>query len=158
MEKKEATKQVKKKRNPLCYFAALGIIGFIGVYMMSPVIMVFLLFFFFWGYRNMTPDELFWENVRRAGLRAFAAGVAVDAAAMIFLIVRALPYMFGFGGAPYDFAVLDGMVQMNESLFMHYVLLTYAFTIQMVVSLCTFFFSLMHFRKKEEKGAEEMAC
>ncbi len=147
-----------KKRNPLCYFALLGVIGFLGVYMMAPAIIVFLLFFFFWGYKDMTPDELFWENVRKSGLRAFAAGMGIDVTAAIFLVVRSWAGILGLDTQTGSISAADGMVTMSENIFGHYTLLSTFFTIQMVVSICTFFFTLMYFRKKEEKGAEEIRC
>lgn len=146
------------KRNPLCYFAVLGIIGFLGVYMMAPAVIVFLLFFFFWGYRDMIPDELFWENVRKAGLRAFAAGMGADAVATIILVVKSWAGILGADIQTGSISAADGMVTMGEELFGSYAILSSFFTIQMIVSLCTFFFTLMYFRKKEEKGAEEKGC
>ena len=65
----------RAKKNPLSYLGWLGLIGIIGIYYMAPWMITFLLFFFFFTYSKMVPDELFWNNVRRAATKAFAVNI-----------------------------------------------------------------------------------
>lgn len=50
---------MKPVRNPLSHLGCLGLVGLVGLWAGAPLLTVFLLFFFFFAYRSMTPDELF---------------------------------------------------------------------------------------------------
>ena len=69
-----------KLKNPLGYLGLLGFIGIIGIITEGRLFLAFFAFFVFFRYFFVIPDELFWQNLRRAAAPAFFTGTAVQAA------------------------------------------------------------------------------
>lgn len=140
-----------KRKNPLFYFGWLGLLGVLGLYLNAFVLWPFLAFFFFFSYKNMAPDELFWENVRRAGLKSFVAGSSFGLVATFALFYRSsIAYQFT---SP-QFAS-DGLtVSMGSEQYLQYVLGAAAFVLTYVIMICTFAFTLMWYGHKEKKFTE----
>ena len=140
---------MKTKRNPLSHLGWLGLIGLVGVWAMTPLLMVFLLFFFFFSYGHMTPDELFWANVRRAGIRALAVNLTLSGGAAVGFFLRAL-----YRWPASELRMEDGLVTMPESLYGQYSLLASSGLLIFMVTLCTFIFTLMYISHREGKYTE----
>ncbi|MCL2579202.1 MAG: DUF3796 domain-containing protein [Oscillospiraceae bacterium] len=69
-------------KNKLAYLGFLGLVG-IGGFITGDLLMFsFFAFFVFFTYANVVPDELFWENVKRAALRAFIVQMVVSSIAV----------------------------------------------------------------------------
>lgn len=69
------------KKNPLSYLGWLGLIGLIGINLSAHgawILQLFLIYFFFFIYRNVPADELFWFNVKKAGLSSFILGLIIN--------------------------------------------------------------------------------
>lgn len=141
-----------KRKNPLFYFGWLGLLGVLGLYMNAFVLWPFLAFFFFFSYKNMEPDELFWENVRRAGLKSFVAGASFGLIATIVLFYRSsIAYHLT---AP--LLAADGLtVSIDAALFEQFILCAAAFVLTFVILICTFAFTLMWYGHKEKKNLED---
>jgi len=143
-----------KRKNPLFYFGWLGLLGVLGLYLQTSVLWPFLVFFFFFSYKSMEPDELFWENVRRAGLKSFVAGAAFSVVSLLALFYRSsIAYQLTFPQIS-----SDGLtVSMDSALYEQMLLLSHAFSITIMIMLCTFAFTLMWYGHKEHKNFEEMS-
>ena len=140
-----------KKKNVLSHFGWLGLIGVLGIFLNTPVLWTFCLFFFFFSYRNTPADELFWENARRAGLRAFAAGTAVGTLSILALFCRSsLVYKLA---APVSSAG-GATVTMDTALWREVEIGTVLMEFTLAVMLCTFIFSLIWFGHREKKYVE----
>lgn len=141
------------KRNPLSYLGFLGFIGFVGLWSFSMSLLVFFLFFFFFTYTKMTPDELFWQNVRRAGLRALTVYLVLQCAHTLAMNIWGIVYYFTSGGWSYPVAE-GGMVTVEEGLFTRYVLNGSVSVLLFIITICTFVLTLLYFDRKERKNAE----
>lgn len=80
-----------KRHNPLSYLGWLGLVGVVGINTGDWLLQLFVVYFFFFIYRNMPADELFWLNVRKAGFRAFIFEVAANS--IILVIVAILEHV-----------------------------------------------------------------
>ena len=69
-------------KNKLAYLGFLGFIAIGGIVLREPPLFSFFAFFIFFNYAKVIPDELFLENVKRAGLRAFIVQVLISSAAL----------------------------------------------------------------------------
>ena len=141
-----------KRNNPLSYVGYLGFVGIVGLIMMTPVMIVFLLFFFFFTYEKMEPDELFWNNVRKAGLRGFTGGIGLDFAAVIFFICRAQMSQHGLP------EIGNAEVVMDPAMFQQLMLVCCYWVIRTIITLCIFFITLMYYSRQEKKYLETKEC
>ena len=152
---------MKKKRNPLSYLGWLGLVGLVGLWAGSPSLMVFLLFFFFFAYGGMTPDELFWTNVRRAGLRALTVNLVltcVETGVMngrgIYFGLTVPETLITLPISPSESGLVTlPWIQYEQLLFgLGFPVLIF------IITVCTFIFTLMYFNRKEKKFNEEEAA
>ena len=157
---------MKKKRNPLSHLGWLGILGVLGLLIAPGLnILTCLLFFFFFTYRNMPADELFWQNVRRAGLRAFAVGTGVGLAWNVVIIIRGFTLTYKglmfMTMEEYQNAALAARAAPTVTVPSGYYLqsewIQLGFSWMLLLSLCTFMFTLMYFARREKKYAGEDA-
>lgn len=58
-------------KNKFACLGFLGLLGFLGFLCSSPILFSFFANFVFFTYARIVPDELFWENVKQAGLVGF---------------------------------------------------------------------------------------
>ena len=148
MEDKKGVKKYLKKwfpQNPLSYFGWLGFLGVFGLLFFVPNMVPFLLCFSFFSYRNKIADELFWNNVRKAGTRAFCCSFVFDVLGLLFLIYRG--FTCGFERAVFE----AGYVTIEEGLYWQYEFVMLFFIIGLELLLCVFSISMMRFKKREKK-------
>lgn len=143
----------RAKKNPLSYLGWLGLIGIIGIYYMAPWMITFLLFFFFFTYSKMVPDELFWNNVRRAATKAFAVNIGSQTLIFLFLFFRAVS---GKGILFSEAVQASGEACLVDVNYLFSTMIqTSMNVIIFIVTLCTFFFCLMRYNRQEKKFVEE---
>lgn len=151
---------MKARRNPLSYLGYLGFLGFVGLWTFSTSLMVFFLFFFFFAYSKMELDELFWKNVRRAGIRALVVNLLLNCTLMLVMNIWGIAYYFSDGGWTNP-VMENGMVVMETGLFTCYAINVVALVLCFIVTLCTFIFTLIYFHYKEQQNVdaeEEVSC
>lgn len=136
-------------KNPLSYLGWLGFVGIIGLCFSSPIMISFLLCFTFFAYGDMIADEMFWQNVRRAGFRAFLSGFGFGVLSQAIMIPRAMYYGF----RPPQFA--DGVAQISEQYYLQVLLGTAAFALSFIIMLVVFTGSLLIFRHREKQSLRE---
>lgn len=137
------------RRNPLFYFGFLGFLGIIGIFLMTPILMSFLLCFTFFAYGSMIPDELFWDHVRRAGLYAFLSGTGFGVLCQALFI----PYAIASQFRPPEF--VSGMAQISEAHYLHILLVSATFVLTFILMLAVFTGSLLVYRHREKKALRE---
>lgn len=143
-----------KKKNALSYFGWLGLAGIAGIYLGTPVLWPFCLFFLFFSYRNTPADELFRENVRRAGLRAFAVGTAAGALSLLALFLRS-SVVYRLAGPA---ASADGLTVTMEAAQWRQAVAGIALAeFTFAAALCTFALSLIWFGHREKEYLESDA-
>lgn len=141
---------METKKNPLSHLGWLGLLGVAGAFIGAPVLAVFLLFFFFFTYRNMPADELFWVNVRKAATRAFAVYIGYDIVAALILVALTVLTVI-----PAGLPVIDqGKAILSLDLFHMLFLILYLFVLGIALALCLFFFTLICIHRKEKKFLE----
>ena len=123
-------------KNKLSYLGYLGIIGVIGLAMGSFVISTFLVFFFFFTYAKVVPDELFKENIKKSGLNAFIVNMIINA---VILLVSTIITNFYHFTSPNSTMLIINFV---------------AFTLSFVISILIFVFTLVYFDHKEKRSLE----
>lgn len=77
----------KRKRNPISFLGWLGWIGVLGINTGDFLLQIFVIWFFFFLYSNMPADELFWNNVRKAGFRCFVIGTLWGNIVIIIIVI-----------------------------------------------------------------------
>lgn len=137
-------------KNKLSWLGFLGFIGVYGIFVMTPTLIVFLAFFFFFSYKNMIPDELFRQNVRKAGLRAFYVYLALAGGCLLLLHIRAMQYSFEYFNIYGKDAAFMAEKNTEQGL-----LALGMFVWSFIVTICTFCFTLMRDSHKEKKLLEE---
>lgn len=145
---------MKKKRNPLSYLGFLGFVGFFGVVLWTPAVAVLLLFFFFFGYGSMPADELFWENVRRAGLRAFTVSTAMGTLFIVAWFANSLWMILTGRNGEQALEIANGVATLSEYALTIWMLLGTFFVLTFVTSLCVFVMTLWRMDRKERKFLE----
>lgn len=145
----------EKTKNPLAKLGWLGLLGVLGVSIFAPWLMSFLPFFFFFTYRNVIPDELFWTNVGKAAIKAFIVYIIFTTVAFCFFAFRAT-FIYHF--TPEMVVRMDNMVQLDFEYYLQHLLLSAVPVFSFIITLCTFFFSLMYYRRKEKKLLGEELC
>lgn len=122
-------------KNKIAYLGFLGILGLLGLYWGSGHSM-FLLFFFFFAFRNTIPDELFKENMRRSATKALTINLTLS------FIVLAISTTYS--------NLMQVKVPSNEFL----LVMVGAFIIIFTVSCMAFIFTLMYYNYKEKCSLE----
>lgn len=123
-------------KNKLAYLGFLGFVGLLGLYWGSFTHTAFLVFFFFFSYSRIIPDELFKENIRKAGLLAFVVNMAINLVIMSITTYVANRYQF----TEPDFQVM----------YFGYA----AFILNFVISMLIFVFTLMRYAHQDRSVLE----
>lgn len=148
------------KKNPLSYLGWLGVFGLMGASVGATWTLPFLLFFFFFTYSNAVADELFWNQVRRAGLRAFVVNVSLNSVVFLLMMITAFAVPRSAEESMREFG--NGYYLVEAGLFGRQMLLVAVLIFGFIITLCTFLFTLMHYRRQEkkyvEKSEEDEAC
>jgi hypothetical protein len=120
----------------LSYLGFLGFIGILGLYWRSFSHSIFLVFFFFFSYAKMIPDELFKENIKKSALNAFIVNMIINTIIMTVCTVLSNRYQYI---EPNSSMVLFGFA---------------AFVINFVISILIFVFNLMIYAHKDKSVLE----
>ncbi|WP_298844299.1 DUF3796 domain-containing protein [Clostridium sp.] len=123
-------------KNKMGYLGCIGFIGILGLWVGNFAISTFLVFFFFFTYAEVVPDELFKENIKKAALNAFISNMIINT---VILIVCTLITNF------YHFTTPNSKM------------LSYsfaAFTLNFVISILIFVFTLIFYGHKEKRSLE----
>ncbi|MBU3182934.1 DUF3796 domain-containing protein [Clostridium psychrophilum] len=123
-------------KNKMGYLRCIGFIGILGLCMGNFAISTFLVFFFFFTYAEVVPDELFKENIKKAALNAFISNMIINT---IILIVCTLITNFYHFTTP------------NSKMLFYSVA---AFTLNFVISILIFVFTLIFYGHKEKRSLE----
>ena len=122
-------------KNKISYLGYLGIIGVIGLIIRSFTHSIFLVFFFFFGYAEIIPDELFKKNVRKSGFKAFVVNMSIN-----FLVIIASSIS---ATQPNNFSQLEVTSA-----------ITVAFILNFIISILTFIINLKYLDYKEKQILE----
>lgn len=123
-------------KNKLGYLGLLGIVGLVGLYWGSFTHTIFLLFFFFFAFRNTVPDELFKENMKNAALKTVILNLTLNILIMAWSTFVSNTEQLA--EIQVDFVTVIAGFQ----------ILTFCLSIMMFV------FTLMYYTYKESKGLE----
>jgi hypothetical protein len=123
-------------KNKLAYLGFLGFIGLLGLYWGSFSHTAFLVFFFFFSYAKIIPDELFQENIRKAGLRAFVVNMEFN-----LIIMTVTTYV-------------ANRYQLTEPDFQVMYFGFAAFILNFVISMLVFVFTLMRYAHQDRSVLE----
>lgn len=145
----------EKKKNQLSYLGWLGLLGVFGFLINATWMKVFILFFFFFLYTNVVPDELFWRNVKNAAVKAFVVNIVFTVIVFSFCAIRA---NFFLQTDQFSVEVLEAMVNIDMGYFSQLMFLAGMYIIGFIITLCTFFVTLMYDRYKERKLLGEEKC
>lgn len=145
-----------KKKNPLSYLGWVGVLGLYGLCIGATWMLPFLLFFFFFTYTNMVADELFWNQVRRAGCKAFFVNITFCGIGFFLMMIRA-SFICHFDMET-SMQVQNGGYLLSEDFMMQFMLSQILLVFAWIITLCTFFFSLMYYRRQEKKFVEDTSC
>lgn len=154
MKKEKELRSILKKlfpSNPLSYLGWLGILGILGL-LFVPSFIPFLLFFTFFAYRNMKADELFWNNVRMAGTRAFWSGFTLIVGGMVILFIRGMTMGYG---KEYELTIQGNVATISVFLLEQYIIGFLVLVFSMVCMILVFSISMLRIRRKEKKLLEE---
>ena len=142
-------------KNKLAFLGFLGVIGIFGLWSWSLSLSSFLLFFFFFAYAKMPEDELFRQNVQKAGVRALWTGLALNVAIILYFSYQAT---FVHRFAPEELTqYFDGVahglrdITVSSVFFGHVFALSVGFTLSFVITLSVFIISLILIDRKERK-------
>ncbi len=123
-------------KNKLSYLGFLGFIGILGLYWHSFIHSTFLVFFFFFSYSRVIPDELFKENIKKAALTSFIVNIIISTLIIVVCTFISNRYQY---------------IEPNSSM----LLFSYAaFLLNFVISILTFVFTLMIYAHRD-KGVLE---
>ena len=153
--KKQKTSGVMKRitsTNPFRYLGWLGCLGILGIFFI-PAFIPFLLCFSFFAYGGMKPDELFWENVRRASTRAFWTVFIIDTVWMFWLFVRGMTFSYG-DGTYIETVIEERTVTMGIFSFDQMMLMTFLLILNLALMIFIFSISMLRFRRQEKKMLE----
>ena len=146
----------EKKKNPLAYLGWLGLIGVWGICINALWMKVFVFFFAFFLYAKVTPDELFWKNVRKSAVRAFVVNVVLTVICMAFVAVRAR--WLSDLGPFYIEQVTQEVWKIDTAYLSQLMLLSTLYVVGFVVTLCTFIFGVLYEMHKEKKLLGDESC
>lgn len=146
-------------KNKLAFLGFLGIIGVLGLWSLSLPLSSFLLFFFFFAYAKMPEDELFWQNVQRAGVRALWTALALDVAFILYFSYQAtFVHQFAPEELTQFFDVATQGLQnitVSSAFFGHLFAISMSFTLSFTITLSVFIVSLYLIDRKERKLLED---
>ena len=123
-------------KNKLGYLGFLGFIGVLGLFWGSFSHSIFLVFFFFFTYSKVIPDELFKENIKKAALSAFIVNMIISTLIMVVCTTISNIHQY---------------VELNN------IMLLYgfaAFVVNFTISILVFVFTLMFYAHKEKRILE----
>lgn len=123
-------------KNKLGYLGFLGFIGLLGIWWGSFTYSSFLVFFFFFSYAKVIPDELFKENIKKSALSAFVVNSVINIVIIAALSIHTNLYQY---------------TQVNSNSLLYGFT---AFVLNFVVSILTFVFVLIQCRHKEKELLE----
>ena len=103
----------------------------------------------------MVPDELFWRNVKNAAVKAFVVNIVFTVIVFSFCAIRA---HFFLQTDQFSVEVLEAMVNIDMGYFSQLMFLAGMYIIGFIITLCTFFVTLMYDRYKERKLLGEEKC
>lgn len=141
------------KKNPLSYLGWLGLLGVFGLGF-APIMIPFLICFVFFSYRNVITDELFWENVRRSGTRAFVSALIFDVVICVFAYGRGLAVSYRFGDEFFRPIIEGNKITVWMYSYAQMALLFLAFFVSMLLMVLVFFVSMMCVRRHEKRSLE----
>lgn len=140
-----------KKKNPLSYLGWLGVIGLLGL-CFAPTLAPFLLFFTFFSYEKMKPDELFWQNVNKASTRAFWSVFGLDSIVLVGMFIRGM--IIGSTGERIPTKIQGNSVTMGTFLFAQYNIAFFTFLGSITLMIVVFVISMKRFKKQEKRMLE----
>jgi len=146
----------EKKKNPLAYLGWLGLIGIWGICINALWMKVFILFFVFCFFRSVTPDELFWQNVKKSAVRAFVVNVVFTICCMAFVDIRA--HVISKLGTLYAEQITEDMWEINTAYLSQLMLLAFTYIMNFVITICTFVFGILYEMHKEKKSSGDESC
>ena len=123
-------------KNKLGYLGYLGFIGILGMWMGSFAHSAFLVFFFFFTYAKVIPDELFKENIKKSALKAFIVNMTINT--LIIIVCSSISNFYQF-------------ITPNSSMLFYGVA---SFVLNFVISILIFVFTLMFYGYKEKRALE----
>lgn len=123
-------------KNKLGYLGFLGFIGVLGLWWRSFTHSAFLVFFFFFTYAKVIPDELFKENIKKSALNAFIVNMIINTVIMMAFTTSANLYQYT---NPSSNMMFYGIA---------------AFILNFVISILIFIFTLMSYAHKEKRLLE----
>lgn len=123
-------------KNKLGYLGFLGFVGILGLYWGSFTHSIFLIFFFFFSYRNVIPDELFKENIKKSALVSF----------MVNMIFNIMILLIG--------SIISNFNHYDEPNMIMIFYTSIAFIINFIISISIFIFSLMYYSYREKRALE----
>lgn len=140
-----------KKKNPLSYLGWLGVLGLFGV-CFAPTLVPFVLFFTFFSYGKMIPDELFWQNVNRASARGFWSVFGLDSMILLIMFIRGMT--IGSTGEPVPTTIHGNSVTIHAFLFDQYNIAFFTFLGSITLMILVFTVSMHRFKKQEKRMLE----
>ena len=140
-------------KNKLTFLGFLGVIGIFGLWSRSLSLGSFLLFFFFFAYAKMPADELFRQNIQKAGMGALWTGLTVDAAIILYSSFQAtcIQKFTPQELTPFWDASALGIqnITVSSAFFGHMFLISIGFILSFVITLSVFILSLFLIDRKE---------
>jgi cation transporter-like permease len=123
-------------KNKLAYLGFLGFIGILGLYWHSFIHSIFLVFFFFFSYSKIIPDELFKENIKKSALKAFIINMVFNTVILTICTFISNRYQY---------------VSPNNSML---IFAFAAFVLNFAVSILIFVFTLMIYAHRDRSVLE----
>ncbi|MBU3130539.1 DUF3796 domain-containing protein [Clostridium tagluense] len=123
-------------KNKLGYLGFIGFIGVLGIFWGSFLHSIFLVFFFFFTYSKVIPDELFKENIKKAALSAFIVNMIINT--LIMVVCTTITNIHQYV-EPNNIMLLYGVA---------------AFVVNFAISILVFVFTLMFYAHKEKSVLE----
>lgn len=114
---------LKMKCNKLGFLSFIALLGILGLITENKGFFGFFGYLYYLRYFTVIPDELFMDNVRKAGSIAFFTGIAVSAVSIAV-------------------STISGSL----------ILSTLCFTIGFIVSMFAFTITLLYLEYKEQRG------
>jgi Na+/alanine symporter len=128
--------EVSKLKNKLGYLGFLGFVGILGLFWHSFIHSTFLVFFFFFTYANVIPDELFKVNIHKSALNAFIVNMVIN---MVIIAVS---------------TTISNLYQFTEPDITVMYFVSAAFVLNFAISILVFVFSLMYLAHQEKSVLE----
>ena len=146
----------EKKKNPLAHLGWLGLIGVWGICINALWMKVFVLFFVFCFFRSVTPDELFWQNVKKSAVRAFVVNVVLTVCSFAFVAIRA-QWILEVESFHIE-EVTKEIWKIDTAYLSQLMLLAFTYIMNFVITICTFVFGILYEMHKEKKLSGDDSC